>query len=197
MMPLRQTPGAVRCRRESRRPISTDEGPDPMSKIAETIEIFEAARKPLFMVLDGISREDLDWRPSEKVRGVGQICRHLYRVDIWFLKRLGIVPVITEDAPGPADEIAPRMRRIQEQIIAEVEACGSDGDLFAERTSLDGKTTSRLGPDVIHMAQHYLYHLAQITYLRRVRDRAWPAPLAEWEHATHVIGDRVLDRFPD
>ena len=163
-----------------------------MSKIAETIEVFEAARKPLFMVLDGISREDLDWRPSEKVRGVGQICRHLYRVDIWFLKRLGVVPVITEDAPGPADEIAARMRTIQEQVIAEVEACGSDADLFADRTSLDGKTTSQLGPDVIHMAQHYLYHLAQITYLRRVRDRAWPAPLAEWEHATHVIGDRVL-----
>ncbi len=28
-----------------------------MSKIAETIEIFEAARRPLFMVLDG-------WAPS-------------------------------------------------------------------------------------------------------------------------------------
>jgi len=50
-----------------------------MSKIAETIEIFEAARRPLFMVLDGISQEDLDWSPSEKVRGVGKICRHLYR----------------------------------------------------------------------------------------------------------------------
>ena len=110
-----------------------------MSKIAETIEVFEAARKPLFMVLDGISREDLDWRPSAKVRGVGQICRHLYRVDIWCLKRLGIVPVITEDAPGPAEEIAARMRTIQEQIIAEVRACENDADLFAERTSLDGK----------------------------------------------------------
>lgn len=165
-----------------------------MSKIAETIEIFEAARRPLFTVLDGISREDLDWSPSEKVRGVGKICRHLYRVDIWFLKRLGVVPVITEDRPGPAEEIAARMRTIQEQVIAEVKACESDADLFAERTSLDGRTTSQLGPDVIHMAQHYLYHLAQITYLRRVRDRAWPAPQEEWEHATHVIGDRVLDR---
>lgn len=168
-----------------------------MSRIAETIEIFEAARRPLFMVLDGISREDLDWSPSGKVRGVGKICRHLYRVDIWFLKRLGIVPAITEDRPGPAEEIAARMRTIQEQIIAEVEACESDDDLFAERASLDGKTTSQLGPDVIHMAQHYLYHLAQITYLRRVRDRAWPAPQAEWEHATHVIGDRVLERPSD
>ncbi len=35
-----------------------------MSRIAEAIEIFEAARRPLFMVLDGISREDLDWSPT-------------------------------------------------------------------------------------------------------------------------------------
>ena len=36
--------------------------------------------------------------------------------------------------------------------------------------------------------------IAEFTYLRRVRDRAWPAPQEAWEHATQVIGDRVLDR---
>ena len=161
--------------------------------IAHTIEIFEAARKPLFMVLDGIARDDLDWYPAPDMRGIGKICRHMYRVDIWFLRRLGIEPVITHDAPGPPGEIAGRMRTIQEQIIAEVDACASDADLMADRTSLDGKTTAQLGPAVIHMAQHYLYHLAQITYLRRIRDREWKAPLDEWEEATHLIGDRVLE----
>ena len=117
----------------------------------------------------------------------------MYRVDIWFLKRLGIEPVITHDAPGPADEIAARMHTIQGQIIAEVDGCKSDADLMAERTSLDGKAGSRMGVDVIHMAQHYLYHLAQMTYLRRIRDRDWAAPLDEWEAATHLIGDRVLE----
>ena len=162
-------------------------------RIARTIEIFEAARRPLFMVLDGIGQADLDWDPAPGTRGIGKICRHMYRVDIWFLKRLGIEPAITHDAPGPADEIAARMRTIQEQIIAEVRACASDADLMAERTSLDAKTTARLGPDVIHIAQHYLYHLAQMTYLRRIRDRDWKAPLDAWEHATHLIGDRVLE----
>ena len=163
------------------------------TRIAHTTEIFEACRQPLFMVLDGISQDDLDWLPAPGMRGIGKMCRHMYRVDIWFLKRLGIEPVITHDAPGAADEIAGRMRTIQEQILAEVEGCESDADLMAERTSLDGKTGARLGVDVVHMAQHYLYHLAQMTYLRRIRDRAWKAPLHEWEHATHVIGDRVLE----
>lgn len=162
-------------------------------KITHTLEIFEAARQPLFTVLDGISREDLDWQPADGMRGIGKICRHLYRVDVWFLKRLGIEPEIHEDAPGPAGEIAVRMRTIQEQIIAELEALDDDDDLFAERASLDGEATSRMGDTVIHIAQHYLYHLAQITYLRRIRDREWSAPLDAWETATYLIGDRILE----
>ena len=70
------------------------------TRIAHTIEIFEAARRPLFMVLDRIAQADLDWNPAPATRGIGKICRHMYRVDIWFLKRLGIEPVITHDAPG-------------------------------------------------------------------------------------------------
>ena len=163
------------------------------TRIARTIEVFEAARKPLFTVLDGISREDLDWQPAAGVRGIGKICRHLYRVDVWFLKQLGIVPVIEADAPGPAEAIAARMRTVQEQFIAEVDACADDADLVAERTSPDGERTLRLGATVLHIAQHYLYHLAQITYLRRIRNREWSAPLDEWETATHVIEDRLLD----
>ncbi len=163
------------------------------TRIARTLEVFEASRKPLFMVLNGIAQDDLDWNPAPGTRGIGKICRHLYRVDIWFLKRLGIEPAITYDAPGTADEIAGRMRTVQEQIIAEVDGCESDADLMAERTSLDDKTGARLGADVLHIAQHYLYHLAQITYLRRIRDREWPAPLDEWEHVTHLIGDRMLE----
>ena len=162
-------------------------------KITQTIEILEAARRPLFTVLDGISREDLDWQPADGMRGIGKICRHMYRVDIWFLKRLGIVPAIQEDAPGPVEEIAARMRTIQEQIIAELHALDDDADLFAERTSLDGDATSRMGDTVIHIAQHYLYHLAQMTYLRRIRDRDWAAPLDECETATYLIGDRILE----
>jgi uncharacterized damage-inducible protein DinB len=163
------------------------------TRIKRTVDIFEAARRPLFTVLDGIARDDLDWNPAPGTRGVGKICRHMYRVDVWFLKRLGVEPVISHDAPGPADEIAGRMRAIQEQIIAEVNACASDDELMAERTSLDGETGARLGVDVIHMAQHYLYHLAQMTYLRRIRDRDWEAPLDEWDRATHVIGDFILE----
>ena len=162
------------------------------TRISRTVEIFDASRGALFAALDGLSQEDFDWDPAPGSRGIGRMCRHMYRVDVWFLKRLGIEPATGRDAPGPVGEIAGRMRAVQDQVVAEVEGCESDEDLMAERTSLDGETGARMGVDVVHMAQHYLYHLAQITYLRRMRDREWKAPLDEWERATHVIGDVVL-----
>ncbi|MCE2398873.1 MAG: DinB family protein [Gemmatimonadetes bacterium] len=163
-------------------------------RVVRTLEIFEAARLPLFAVLDGISRADLDWSPTAGVRGIGKICRHLYRVDIWFLRRLGVEPVTDKDGPEPAELIAERMRVIQLQIIHEVERCATDADLMIERTSLlDDTAGARLGPAVLHIAQHYMYHLAQITYLRRIRDPQWKAPLDEWEAATHLIEDGVLE----
>ncbi len=165
----------------------------PESKKAKILTVYDATRLPLFDVLAGISAEHLNWNPAPESRSIGEICRHLYRVDIWFLKRLGIIPVIEEDAPGSAEEIAGRMRQIQQQIRETVNGCEVDTDLFVERTSLDGKTTSQLGPDVVHIAQHYLYHLAQIIYLRRAQDRTWASPMKQWEAATHLIGDYVLD----
>ncbi len=163
------------------------------TRIQRTIAVFEASRRPLFSALKDISPTIFNWKPAPDVRGIGQICRHMYRVDIWFLGQLGIKAVITTDGPDAVDVIASRMRTIQEQVIGEVEKCGSDEDLLVERTSLDGGSTARLGPVVIHMAHHYLYHLAQIVYVRRMHDRDWNAPLAEWEEATHLIGDYVLE----
>ena len=164
------------------------------TRVERTLEIFEAARLPLFAVLEGISQADLDWSPTAGVRGIGKICRHLCRVDIWFLRRLGVEPVTDDDGPGPAEVIGEQMRVIQLQVINELERCATDADLTADRTSLlDGATGARLGPAVLHIAQHYMYHLAQITYLRRIRDPEWKAPLDEWEAATHLIEDGVLE----
>lgn len=167
-------------------------GQMPETKRVQILALFEAARQPLFEVLDTISTEHLNWNPAPESRSIGEICRHLYRVDIWFLKRLGIVPIIDEDAPGSAEEIAGRMRQIQQQIIENVEECDSDADLFIERHALEGEAKAQLGPDVVHIAQHYLYHLAQIIYLRRAQDRTWSSPMQQWEAATHLIGDYVL-----
>jgi uncharacterized damage-inducible protein DinB len=157
-----------------------------------TLEIFESSRKPLFAVLESIPAEQLSWKPAAESRSIGEICRHLVRVDAWYLKRLGITPVVSDAKSGAREEYVEAMQKIQAQIKEVVSSCASDEELRVERTSLDGKDKEKLGVAVIHIAQHYLYHLAQIIYLRRGQDRSWPSPNKEWEDATYVIGDYLL-----
>jgi uncharacterized damage-inducible protein DinB len=161
-------------------------------KVFVTLEIFEACRKPLHAVLDGISPEQLNWKAANESRSIGEICRHLIRVDAWYMKRLGIEPLISDAKSGTREELAANMQKIQQQIAGVVEMCNNDEDLLAERKSLDGKDKEKLGVAVIHIAQHYLYHLAQLIYLRRTQDRNWPSPQKAWEDATYVIGDYLL-----
>lgn len=157
-----------------------------------TLEVFESSRKPLFAVLEGIAPEQLSWKPAPESRSIGEICRHLIRVDAWFLKRLGVTPVVSDAKSGAREEYVENMQRIQQQIKEMVAACANDEELHVERVSLDGKDKEKLGVAVIHIAQHYLYHLAQIIYLRRAQDRNWPSPHNDWDAATHVIGDYLL-----
>lgn len=162
------------------------------ARIQMTLEVFESSCKPLFAVLENIPVEQLNWKAGPESRSIGEICRHLVRVDAWFLKRLGITPVVSDAKSGTREELAENMQRIQQQVKEVVTACASDEELHLERTSLDGKDKEKLGVAVIHMAQHYLYHLAQIIYLRRAQDREWPSPHNNWDAATHVIGDYLL-----
>jgi uncharacterized damage-inducible protein DinB len=157
-----------------------------------TMHIFEACRKPLFAVLDGIAAEQLQWKAAAESRSIGEICRHLIRVDAWYLKRLGVEPVVSDAKADSREELLANMQKIQQQIAGVVEMCTSDDDLLVERKSLDGKDKEKLGVAVIHLAQHYLYHLAQMIYFRRAQDRHWQAPTKAWEEATHVIGDYLL-----
>ncbi|MGH7491258.1 MAG: DinB family protein [bacterium] len=162
------------------------------SKRKMILDVHASSAKPLFAVLDGIPAEQLNWKPAPESRSIGDICRHLIRVDAWFLKRLGVPPVAGVAKPVTSEEISEGMRQIQRQVKEVVLDCGHDEELFFERASLDGKDREQLGVAVLHMAQHYLYHLAQIIYLRRAQDRNWPSPHEDWDHATHVIGDYLL-----
>ncbi|MCG3157114.1 MAG: hypothetical protein DKINENOH_03745 [bacterium] len=162
------------------------------TKIAMTLEVLQACEKPVLLVLQGIPPEQLRWKPAAESRSIGEICRHLVRVNAWFLRRLGVEPQVADVPAGGAEELAAGLERSHRQVREVVQACEDDGGLLVERVALDGKDREKLGVAALHIAQHDLYHLAQIVYLRRAQDRSWPAPLKEWEAATHVIGDYLL-----
>ena len=49
-----------------------------------------------------------------------------------------------------------------------------------------------MGSEMCIRDRHYLYHLALIVSLRRIREPEWPAPLDEWDAATRVIENQIL-----
>ena len=162
------------------------------NKRTMVLAVLASSAKPLFAVLDGISAEQLNWKPAAESRSIGDICRHLIRVDAWYLKRLGVPPIVGNAKPATSEEIAESMLQIQLQLKEVASACGHDDELFVLRAPLDGNEGEKLGVAVLHIAQHYLYHLAQIIYLRRAQDRQWASPHEDWDRATHVIGDYLL-----
>lgn len=164
-----------------------------MTRVQAVLRAYRACAAVLDAALAGVSPEALAWSPAPESRGMGDICRHLIRVDGWLLRRCGIEPAAGDATTGAREEIAAGLGALRAQVEAAVAACADDAELLAPRPAFDGGGEHRLGPVVLHMAQHYLYHSAQLVYLRRARDRGWAAPLEEWEKATHVLADLVLE----
>jgi uncharacterized damage-inducible protein DinB len=162
------------------------------SSIQSLRKIFLACSFPLYAVLDGITNEQLHWKPLPESRSIGEIYRHLIRVDATILSVFGYETSVAD--PGDEADAASLLsvaRRIHQQITNLLDGLPDETSLNqpSNKTILAGHDT--LGEWVGHLAQHYLYHLAQVTYLRRAQDRSWEASYKGWETATYVISDNL------
>ena len=153
------------------------------------LQIHQACRKPLYSVLDRISNDHLNWRPGPESRSISEIMRHLVRVDMWFLNRLGYEPHASDTKNPGLQDIVSMLQASHRQLDEIVDGCKDDKDLLRKSSSPDAKEDENLAGVVKHLSQHYSYHLAQMIYLRRAQDREWESPIKEWEYATHVIAD--------
>ncbi len=82
------------------------------------------------------------------------------------------------------------MRAVHSQVRGLLES-QDDADLARRYQGPDAKEHDTWSEVVIHMSQHYLYHLAQMIYLRRARDREWTSPMKQWERASYVLSDAL------
>ena len=153
-------------------------------------QIYEACALPIDKTLHDLPMEQLQWRPAPDSRSIGEIVRHVIRVSNWFLKRQGFEPIAAD--PGEkanADELRRQLNRLHRQIDEILENCESDEGLRDRYQGTDAGEHETLAEVIIHIAMHYLYHQAQLIYLRRAQDRQWEAPLQDWENATYIISD--------
>lgn len=152
------------------------------------IKIYDACTEPLYLVLNGIPEEQLNWKPAPESRSIGSIMNHLIRVDKDFFKKLGFNLKTTDKEGGRSDEILKALKSVHHEIKNIIQSCKDDSDLF-EKHMPDKTEKGTIGDIAAHISQHYLYHLSQVIYLRRAQDRQWQSPEKQWEHATYVIAE--------
>jgi uncharacterized damage-inducible protein DinB len=163
-------------------------------RIASLLRLYDACRNTLYPILEDISDDHLAWRPAPDARSIREQMRHLIRVDTWYMRQLGLDPPLCDPGDGaPSAALAEGMQGIQGYVRGQLETCERDEDLAAERQSPKASKPYTLGWVTQHIAQHYLYHHAQMVYLRRAQDRNWASPLLAWEHATEEIGRCIVD----
>lgn len=163
----------------------------PQQNADEILKIFNACCATLYAVLKDIPAKQLAWAPSPDSRSISGITRHLIRVDNWFLKRQGFEP--QGDDPGLQADGKGLLAALQtvHQQIRDILNNATREDLLRRSQAEDAKDFETLVGVILHISQHYLYHLAQMIYLRRACDRHWESPLGQWEAATHAIADRL------
>lgn len=161
------------------------------SRAQHILEIYRACAAPLYKVLENIPDEHPRWKPAPESRSISEMMRHLIRVDNWFLGRLGYQPEAVDPKGGTVEDILTNLKIGHRQIETILENCRDDSELTRRSQAPDAGEHETLGGVILHIGQHYLYHLAQMVYLRRAQDRNWPAPLKEWEDATHLISATI------
>lgn len=161
-------------------------------KIEKLRQVHRAARAGLIKVLEGITEEQLYWQPAAESRSIGDMMRHLIRVDMWFYKRHDITPNVDDIKRPSVEQIRNMLQQSLNQYEKILDGLPSDSSLERRTTATDKVPYKSLSAVMAHIPQHYLYHLSQMIYLRRAQDRTWESPLQEWETSTDVIAQYMI-----
>lgn len=159
----------------------------PRDRINMILEIHSACTNPLYAVLDGITEDQLNWKPAPDSRSINQIMCHLIRVDNYFLKRLNQPEKFNDPSDGSPGDILEALKNVHSQIREFLQNCNDDSGLFRKSEIENAKEEDTINEHILHSCQHNLYHLSQMVYLRRAMDRNWNSPLDEWDKATRII----------
>ena len=116
-----------------------------------------------------LSDEEIWRRPNDNTPSVGNLVLHLCgNLRQWVLSGLGGVPdhrqrqkEFDERGPIPAAQLVADLDRVMEDVERSLESLGPD-DLLAEH-SVQGFTETGTGI-LIHVVEHFSYHVGQISW---------------------------------
>lgn len=155
------------------------------------LNIYDLCFQPVLAAIAGIAPEDFIWKPAPESRSISEICRHLVRVEGWFLVEIGIEPHTGDPGCDETHEVEQALKSSHEQVAALVRGLEDDAALRKKMKARSSDRTYSFDYIVKHISQHYLYHASQIIYLRRAQDRDWQPPLKQWETAVDTISEHT------
>jgi len=124
--------------------------------------------------LQGLSEEDLWWRPNEASNSIGNLILHLAgNIRQWVLSGIGGSP----DVRRRQEEFDRREGLGASELLAHLEQAVDDVDQFLARMPLDTLEEDRTiqGMEVTvfealyHVVEHFSMHVGQILYLSKAR----------------------------
>ncbi|MCU7496827.1 MAG: DinB family protein [Ignavibacteria bacterium] len=157
-------------------------------RITMVEEIFRSCSEVVYKAIDGATTEELNWKPAPESRPIAEITAHIIRVDLHFLKKMGYLPDFEAPKTDNENDLKSGIRKTEEYVLDILKGLSEDSELMKPRPSEIALEHESLDHILPHLSQHHLYHLAQIIYLRRARNRKWKSPVEDWEKTTFTIG---------
>jgi uncharacterized damage-inducible protein DinB len=124
--------------------------------------------------LEGLSDEDVWWRPNEASNSIGNLILHLCgNVRQWIIGSVGgreferrRQEEFDERGPLPSGELWSRLKSVVDE--ADEVLAGLDAGALARREQIQGYDVSVLEA-VYHVVEHFGMHTGQIIYLSKMR----------------------------
>ena len=143
--------------------------------IEETrFRLLEESIPRLRKCLSKLSQEEIWYRPNAHTISIGNLVLHLNgNVRQWLISGLGGAPDLRQrqqefDEPGPlpTSELQEKLNKLENDIEAILEGL-SASDLITERT-IQGYKSSGVSI-LVHVVEHFSYHVGQVTILVKSR----------------------------
>jgi len=148
----------------------------PETEFIESSRVFlrEDYLPKLLHCIEGLSEEDLWWRPNEVSNSIGNLVLHLCgNVRQWIVSSIGGVEFkrdrdgeFAARGPVPRAELSAALK----QAVAEVDAVLAqlDSRRLLDRLTIQKYDVSTMQA-VYHVVEHFGYHLGQILYIYKMR----------------------------
>ena len=162
------------------------------------VEIVKILRRYDHWMLEGLSLEDLEWKPrGGNARTIKSLFRHILNAEIYWLKHLGDNFFSYQSKDKSMQELYETFNELESYLISLISSASQE-DLKIRNPIYDNedlKTPGSLAWMILRTSLHAVHHFGQISHIRFSMDKP-PDPNSKeitWGEAMDVITKAMLN----